>query len=60
MTHRPDDAVSKDLRNVGKLIPVYTALQPRRQAIFKKLAVCEKKRGGLKMVAEETVGRQLS
>jgi hypothetical protein len=31
MTHRPDDAGSTDFRNVGKLIPVYTALQPRRQ-----------------------------
>jgi hypothetical protein len=28
---RPDDAGSTDLRNVGKLLPVYTALQPRRQ-----------------------------
>jgi hypothetical protein len=30
-THRPDDGGSTDLWNVGKLIPVYTALQPRRQ-----------------------------
>jgi hypothetical protein len=28
---RPDDGGSKDLRNVGKLLPDYTALQPRRQ-----------------------------
>jgi hypothetical protein len=28
---RPDDGGSTDLWNVGKLIPVYTALQPRRQ-----------------------------
>jgi hypothetical protein len=27
----PDDGSSKDLRNVGKLIPVFTALQPTRQ-----------------------------
>jgi hypothetical protein len=29
--HRPDDGGSTDLWNVGKLVPVYTALQPRRQ-----------------------------
>jgi hypothetical protein len=29
--HRPDDGGSTDLWNVGKLIPVYTALQPKRQ-----------------------------
>jgi aryl carrier-like protein len=29
--HRPDDGGSKDLWNAGQLIPVYTALQPRRQ-----------------------------
>jgi hypothetical protein len=29
--HHPDDGGSKDLRNVGKLLPDYTALQPRRQ-----------------------------
>jgi hypothetical protein len=29
--HRPDDGGSKDLRNVGKLLPDYTVLQPRRQ-----------------------------
>jgi hypothetical protein len=28
---RPDDGGSKDLSNVGKLLPDYTALQPRRQ-----------------------------
>jgi hypothetical protein len=28
---RPDDGGSKDLRNVGKLLPDYTAQQPRRQ-----------------------------
>jgi hypothetical protein len=28
---RPDDAGSTYLWNVGKLVPVYTALQPRRQ-----------------------------
>jgi hypothetical protein len=27
--HRPDDGGSKDLWNVGKLLPGYTALQPR-------------------------------
>jgi hypothetical protein len=32
-THRPDDGGSKDLWNVGKLLPDYTVLQPRRQAI---------------------------
>jgi hypothetical protein len=30
LTHRPDDGGSKDLWNVGKLLPDYTALQPRR------------------------------
>jgi hypothetical protein len=30
-THRPDDGGSKDLWNVGKFLPDYTALQPRRQ-----------------------------
>jgi hypothetical protein len=29
--HRPDDGGSKDPRNVDKLVPHYTALQPRRQ-----------------------------
>jgi hypothetical protein len=33
---RPDDGGSTDLRNVGKLTPVYTALQPRRQPSNKK------------------------
>jgi hypothetical protein len=28
---RPDDGGSKDIRNVGRLQPDYTALQPRRQ-----------------------------
>jgi hypothetical protein len=31
VTHRPDDGGSTDLWNVGKPVPVYTALQPRRQ-----------------------------
>jgi hypothetical protein len=31
MSHRPDDGGGKDLWNVGKLLPDYTALQPRRQ-----------------------------
>jgi hypothetical protein len=31
LTHRPDDGGGKALWNVGKLIPVYTALQPRVQ-----------------------------
>jgi hypothetical protein len=31
LTHRPDDGGSKDLWNVGELLPDYTALQPRRQ-----------------------------
>jgi hypothetical protein len=30
-THRPDDGGSTDLWNVGKLIPVYTVLKPRRR-----------------------------
>jgi hypothetical protein len=30
-THRPDDGGSKDLWNVGKLLPDYTVLQPIRQ-----------------------------
>jgi hypothetical protein len=29
--HHPDDGGSKDLWNVGKLLPDYKALQPRRQ-----------------------------
>jgi hypothetical protein len=29
--HRPDDGGSKNIWNVGKLLPDYTALQPRRQ-----------------------------
>jgi hypothetical protein len=32
--HRPDDGGSKDLWNVGKLTPVDTVLQPRRQPCF--------------------------
>jgi hypothetical protein len=31
LLYRPDDGGSKDFRNVGKLLPDYTALQPRRQ-----------------------------
>jgi hypothetical protein len=31
LTHRPDDGGSKDFWNVGKLLPDYTVLQPRRQ-----------------------------
>jgi hypothetical protein len=31
LTHRLDDGGSKDLWNTGKLLPDYTALQPRRQ-----------------------------
>jgi hypothetical protein len=31
LTHLPDDGGSKDLWNAGKLLPHYTALQPRRQ-----------------------------
>jgi hypothetical protein len=27
----PDDSVSKDLWNTGKLIPVYMVIEPRRQ-----------------------------
>jgi hypothetical protein len=30
-THHPDDGGSKDLWNVGKLLPDYTELQPKRQ-----------------------------
>jgi hypothetical protein len=30
---RPDDGGSKDLRNVGKLLPDYMALQLRRQSL---------------------------
>jgi hypothetical protein len=35
--HRPDDGGSKDLWNVGKLLPDYTVLQPRRQQSLTKL-----------------------
>jgi hypothetical protein len=31
LINRPDDGGSKDLWNVGKLLPDYTVLQPRRQ-----------------------------
>jgi hypothetical protein len=31
MSDRPDDGGSKALRNVGKLLPDYTVLQPRRE-----------------------------
>jgi hypothetical protein len=31
LPHRTDDESSKNLSNVGKLLPDYTALQPRRQ-----------------------------
>jgi hypothetical protein len=31
-THHPNDGSSEDHWNVGKLLPVYTALQPVRQA----------------------------
>jgi hypothetical protein len=30
--HRPDDGDTKHLRNVGKLLPKYTAQHPRRQS----------------------------
>jgi hypothetical protein len=33
LCHRPDDGGGKDLWNVGKLLPDYTALQPRRQPL---------------------------
>jgi hypothetical protein len=36
-THRPDDGGSKDLWNVGKLLPDYTVLQPRRQQSSKHI-----------------------
>jgi hypothetical protein len=32
MRHRSDDGGKKDLRNFRKIIPVYKALQPRRQS----------------------------
>jgi hypothetical protein len=32
MSNRPDDGGSKHLSNVGKLLPDYTAQQPRRQS----------------------------
>jgi hypothetical protein len=31
LTHRPDKGGSTDLWNVGKLTPIYTALQDRRR-----------------------------
>jgi hypothetical protein len=34
---RPDDGGSIDLRNIGKLIPVYTALQLRREPTSQSL-----------------------
>jgi hypothetical protein len=37
--HRPDDGRSKDLWNVGKLLPDYTALQPRRQPSSSKYCI---------------------
>jgi hypothetical protein len=40
--HRPDDGGSKNLRNVGKFVPDYTAQYPRRHSSssVKKGAVC--------------------
>jgi hypothetical protein len=35
MTHRPDDGGSKDLWNVGKLLPDYTALRTHRRENLK-------------------------
>jgi hypothetical protein len=32
LTHRPDDGGSKNLWNVGKLLPDYTVQQPRRRS----------------------------
>jgi hypothetical protein len=34
VSHCPDDGGSKDLWNVGKLVPDHTALQPRRQSLI--------------------------
>jgi hypothetical protein len=31
LTHRPDHGGSKDLRNLGKILPDYTVQHPRRQ-----------------------------
>jgi hypothetical protein len=39
--HRPDDGGSKDLWNVGKSLPDYTALQPRRQPSTYYHAFCK-------------------
>jgi hypothetical protein len=39
LSHRPDDGGSKNLWNIGKLLPDYTALQLRRQAVFVLTAV---------------------
>jgi hypothetical protein len=30
-SHRPEDGGNTDLRKIGKIIPVYTALQPKTQ-----------------------------
>jgi hypothetical protein len=40
LTHRPDDGGSKDLWNVGTLLPDYTVLQPRRQPSSNWPVVC--------------------
>jgi hypothetical protein len=37
-THRLDGGGSKDLRNVGKLLPDYTVLQPRRQPSSRRMS----------------------
>jgi hypothetical protein len=37
LTHCPDYGGSKDLWNAGKLLPDYTALQPRRQPSLKEI-----------------------
>jgi hypothetical protein len=46
---RPDDGGSKDHLNVGKLLPDYTALQPRRQpsSYYKKSLVALALHGAL-------------
>jgi hypothetical protein len=40
-THRPDDGGSKHVCNVGKLLPDYTAQQPRRNHLHSLLISSE-------------------
>jgi hypothetical protein len=40
ISHGPDDGGSKDLWNVGKLLPDYTVLQSIRQQLYLLSVLC--------------------